>query len=344
MSDSIAVSAEYRELLDSIKQTIAANRLRAARAVNNVMIETYWTIGRDILARQQEQRWGARVLERLSADLRAANPGVKGLSVRNLHYMKSLASRWPTGIVQCDVAQLPWGHVATLLDNCPDRETSEFYAQRAASEGWTRPALQAMIANRLHERTQPALTTFDTSVPETDREAVRDLVKDPFILDFLAADPVKERDLSNALIANISKFLRELGVGWAFVGAEVPIQCGDSEYFLDLLFYHCRLYRYVVLELKLGRFRPSHVGQLNFYVQLVDDKLRNHTKDDPTLGILLVVDRDDVTVEVALRGITTPLAVTEWRRLPSEVRRALPTAEELTETVTRTVREIDSAA
>jgi predicted nuclease of restriction endonuclease-like (RecB) superfamily len=316
MGDSIAVSAEYRELLDSIKQTIAAGRLRAARVVNTVLVETYWQIGQDIITRQQEQGWGARVIERLSADLRAASPGARGLSVRNLRYMTSLASRWPTGIVQQPAAQLPWGHIMVLLDSCPDDVTWEFYAKRAVEESWSRPALQTMIANRLHERTQPALTTFDKSVPETDREAVRELVKDPFILDFLAADPIKERDLSNALIANIGKFLRELGVGWAFVGAKVPIECGDSEYFLDLLFYHCRLYRYVVLELKLGRFQPSHVGQLNFYVQLVDDKLRNHAKDEPTLGILLVVDRDDVTVEVALRGITTPLAVTEWRRPP----------------------------
>src|SRR5690348_17093138 len=130
MSDSIALPAEYRELLDSIKQTIAAGRLRAARAVNNVMIETYWAIGQDIRARQQEQRWGARVLERLSADLRAANPGVKGLSVRNLHYMTSLASRWPTGIVQQPAAQLPWGHIMVLLDSCPDDVTWEFYAKR----------------------------------------------------------------------------------------------------------------------------------------------------------------------------------------------------------------------
>ena len=143
-----------------------------------------------------------------------------------------------------------------ILDSCPDNLTWEFYAKRAVEEGWTRAALQSMIANRLHERSQPALTTFDRSVPEPDREAVREIVKDPFILDFLAADPVRERDLSNALTANISRFLRELGIGWAFVGAEVPIQCGDREFFLDLLFYHCRLYRYVVLELKLGRFQP----------------------------------------------------------------------------------------
>ena len=344
MGDSIAGSAEYRELLDSIKQTIAAGRLRAARVVSTVLVETYWQIGHDIVVRRREQGWGAKVTGQLAADLRIAHPGMQGLSGRNLRYMATLASRWPDAIGQQPVAQLPWGHVTVLLDSFPDRGTAEFYAKRAADEGWSRAALQAMIANRLHERSEPALTTFDTSVPDADRESLRELVKDPFILDFLAADPVRERDLSKALIENLSRFLRELGVGWAFVGAEVPIQCGAREFRIDLLFYHCRLHRYVVLELKLGRFEPSHVGQLNFYVQLVDDKLRDHSVDEPTLGVLLVVDRDDVTVEVALRGLTTPLAVTEWRRLPPEVRRALPTTEALTEAVTRTVRELDSAA
>jgi predicted nuclease of restriction endonuclease-like (RecB) superfamily len=343
MNDSITTSAEYRELLDSIKQTIATGRLQAARAVNNVLVQTYWDIGRDIVKRQHEQGWGARVIERLSADLRAAHPGMRGLSIRNLHYMAALALQWPVAIVQRSAAQLPWGHVMVLLDSCSDRDTSEFYARRAAEEGWTRNMLQAMIASQLHERSQSALTTFDRSVPEADREAVLEVVKDPFILDFLMADPVRERDLSKALIENLSRFLRELGRGFAFVGAEVPIQLGDREFFVDLLFYHCRLHRYVVFELKLGRFEPEYVGKLNFYVQLIDDKIRDHLHDEGTLGILLVVGRDDVTVEVALRGIGPPLAVSEWRRLPEEVRRALPSAAELTETVTRTMREVESA-
>jgi predicted nuclease of restriction endonuclease-like (RecB) superfamily len=223
-----------------------------------------------------------------------------------------------------------------ILDSCPDREVSEFYAKRDAEHGWNRGALQSMIASRLHERTHPALTTFDQAIPEADREAVRDIVKDPFILDFLAADPVRERDLSKALTDNLTRFLRELGTGFAFVGAEVPVPCGDREFFVDLLFYHCRLHRYVVFELKLGRFEPEYVGKL------VDDHLRDQARDDPTLGMLLVVGRDDVTVEVALRGVSTPLAVTEWRRLPAKVRQALPTAEDLRPTVTRTVREIES--
>jgi predicted nuclease of restriction endonuclease-like (RecB) superfamily len=344
MGESIVATAEYDELLDSIKRTLAAGQLQAARAVTNVLVETYWQIGREIVDRQQEQGWGARVIERLSVDLRTARPHVRGLSVRNLQYMASLAARWPTGIAQCGVAQLPWSLVATLLDSCPDRETSEFYARRAVAERWTRGVLQSMIASRLHERTQPALTTFNRSVPEADREAVREIVKDPFVLDFLAADPVRERDLSKALTDNLARFLRELGTGFAFVGAEVPVPCGDREFFLDLLFYHCRLHRYVVFELKLGRFEPEYVGQLNFYVQLVDDHLRDRDRDDATLGVLLVVGRDDVTVEVALRGVGTPLAVTEWRRLPTEVRRALPSAKDLSATVTRTVREIESTA
>jgi predicted nuclease of restriction endonuclease-like (RecB) superfamily len=204
--------------------------------------------------------------------------------------------------------------------------------------------LQSMIASRLHERSQPALTTFDQSLPADARDAVRQIVKDPIILDFLAAEPARERDLSKALTDNLARFLRELGTGFAFVGAEVPIKCDDREFFIDLLFYHCRLHRYVVFELKLGRFEPEYVGKLNFYVQLVDDHLRDQARDDPTLGMLLVVGRDDVTVEVALRGVSTPLAVTEWRRLPAKVRQALPTAEDLTETMTRTVREIESTA
>ena len=232
MSDSVIAPTEYNELLDSIKRTIAAGQLRAARAVNNVLVETYWEIGRDIIERRHEQGWGARVIERLSADLRTANPDVRGLSVRNLQYMTSLASRWPTGIVQQPAAQLLWGHVMVILDACSDRETSDFYAMRAAQEGWTRGALQSMIASRLHERTQPALTNFDQAVPEADRDAVREIVKDPYILDFLAADPVRERDLSKALTDNLARFLRELGTGFAFLGAEVPLKSGDRRHVL----------------------------------------------------------------------------------------------------------------
>src|SRR3984885_1874893 len=225
MTDSITATTEYNELLDCIKQTLATGQLRAARAVNNLLVETYWQIGREIVTRQRDQGWGARVIERLSADLRTAHPDVRGLSVRNLRYMAAVATRWPTEIVQCGVAQLPWSLVATLLDSCPDRETSEFYAHRAVADGWTRPVLQTMIDSRLHERTQPALTTFDRAVPEADQEAVRDIVKDPFILDFLASNPLRERDLSKALTDNLIRFLQELGNGYAFVGSEFPIRC-----------------------------------------------------------------------------------------------------------------------
>jgi predicted nuclease of restriction endonuclease-like (RecB) superfamily len=223
-----------------------------------------------------------------------------------------------------------------------DSATSDFYAKRDAELGWNHGPLQAMIARWLHERARPTPTTFDQSLAEADREAVRDIVRDPVILDFLAADPLRERDLSKALTDNLTWFL--LGKGFAFVGAAVPIPCGDREFCVDLLFYHYRLHRYVVFEWKLGRFEPEHMGKLNFDVQLVDDHLRDQARDDPTLGMLLVVGRDDATVEVALRSASTPIAVTEWPRLPAEVRQALPTAEDFRPTVARTVREIESAA
>jgi predicted nuclease of restriction endonuclease-like (RecB) superfamily len=192
------------------------------------------------------------------------------------------------------------------------------------------------------ERTQPELTTFDRAVPEADREAVRRIVKDPFIFDLLAAAPVRERDLSKVLADNLTRFLCELGTGFAFVGAEVPIPCGDREFLVNLLFYHCRLHRFVVFEPKLGRFESEYVGKLNFYVQLVDDHLRDQVRDDPTLGMLLVVGQDDITVEVALRGVGAPLAATEWHLLPANVRQALPTAKDLRPIVAQTVREIES--
>jgi predicted nuclease of restriction endonuclease-like (RecB) superfamily len=218
--------------------------------------------------------------------------------------------------------------------------TSDFYAKRDAEQGRNWGALQAMIARRLRERTELALTTFDRSLPEVGWEAVRGIVKDPVIPDFLAADPIWERDLSKALTDNLTWFL--LGNGFAFVGAEVPIPCGGREPKVDLLFYHCRLHRFVVFEWKLGRFEPKHVSKLNFYVQLVDDHLRDQARDDPTLGMLLVVGRHDVTVQVALSGVSTPQAVTERSRLPVEVRQALPTAEDFRPTVAQTVREIES--
>jgi predicted nuclease of restriction endonuclease-like (RecB) superfamily len=215
--------------------------------------------------------------------------------------------------------------------------TSDFYAKRDAEPGWDEGALRALIARWLRERTQPALTAFDQSLPEAGREPVQDGGRDPIILDFLPADPVGERDLSKALTDNLTWFL--LGNGFAFVGAEVPIRCGDREFYVDLLFYHIRMHRYVVFEWKLGRFEPDHVGKLNFHVHLVDDHLRDQARDDPTLGMLLVVDRDDVTAEVGPRGVSTRLAVAEWPRLPAEVRQALPTAEDFRPTVAQTVRQ-----
>ena len=198
--------------------------------------------------------------------------------------------------------------------------TSGLYAKRDAESGWNQGALQAMVARWLHELAQPSLTTVDQLPP----------------------DPARGRDLSKALNDNLTWFL--LGNGFAFVGAEVPIPCGDRQFPVDLLFYHCRLHRFVVFEWKLGRFEPEHVGELGFHVKLVDDHLRDHARDDPTLGMVLVVDRDDITVEVALRGVSTPLVVTGWPRLPDEVRQALPTAEDFRPTVVQTVRQIESTA
>ena len=221
-----------------------------------------------------------------------------------------------------------------------DSVTSDLYAKRDAEQGWNQGALQAMVARWLRERTQSALTAFDQSLPEAGREPVPG---NPVILDLPAARPVRERNLSKALTDNLTWFL--LGNGFAFVGADVPIPCGDREFHVDLLFYHCRLHRYLVFEWKLGHFEPEHAGTVNFYVRLIDEHLRDQARDDPTLGLLLVVGRADVANDVALGGgVSTLLAVTDWPRLPAEVRRALPTAEDFRPTVAQTIRDVESTA
>ncbi|HEX6467472.1 MAG TPA: PDDEXK nuclease domain-containing protein [Streptosporangiaceae bacterium] len=325
----------YLDLLDDVKREITGARLRTALAVNTEMIALYWRIGRLIVDRQADEGWGAKVIDRLSADLRAAFPQVKGFSATNLKYMRMFALAWPEFGPQ-SVDQIPWGHTRTLLDRFDDPETMRFYARRAATEGWSRSILLHHIKLRLHERVGIAPTTFDRSVPPEQREAVAGLTRDPYVFDFLNSDEAThERDLESRLLAHIARFLHELGAGFAFVGRQHCLIVGGEEFFVDLLFYHLRLRRYVVIELKVKGFAPEHVGKLSFYVNVVDGQLRDPTHDQPTIGILLVAERNDVVVEYALQTANSPLAVSryDYGALPPDVRASLPSADELTDTI-----------
>jgi predicted nuclease of restriction endonuclease-like (RecB) superfamily len=327
----------YPVVLDILKVRIQQERLRVILAANQAMVLLYWDIGRIILQKQEEEGWGAKVIERLSADLSRAFPEMKGLSPRNLKYMRSFAAAWPDReIVQQAVAQLPWGHNVILLDKLQSREVRLWYAAKAREQGWSRAILVLQIESRLHERQGQAVYNFPTTLPPEASDMAAQIFKDPYLFDFLGtADPCQEREVEQALVDHIQRFLLELGSGFAFVGRQYRLEVGEREFLIDLLFYHLRLRCFVVIELKAVPFEPAFMGQLNFYLSVIDDTLR-HASDGPTIGLLLCKGKDRLVAEYAMRGIQRPIGVADWevelvRELPETVRGSLPSVEEIEE-------------
>lgn len=326
--------AGYGALLEDIKSQVRTARVHAARKVNTELILLYWKIGKLIRARQSEEGWGTRVIARLADDLRTEFPGMRGLSQRNLVYMRTLATEYPDPITQHPAAQLPWGHILVLLDRLPDPRVRDWYAGQAAHHGWSRATLVHHITSDRHLRVGAAPNNFPTTLPAHESDLAHEILQDPYNLDFLGLDAgYSERDLEDALIGRLTHFLTELGGGFSFVGRQYKLTVGNSDFYLDLLFFHLGLRRFVVFELKIGHAEPEHIGKLNFYVNAVDDLLRKPDHGDgTTIGILLAADRDDIVVEYALRGLDSPLAVSTYtthRSLPADVRPALPTAADL---------------
>jgi predicted nuclease of restriction endonuclease-like (RecB) superfamily len=329
------LSTEYQELLISLKQRIRTSQIRAALAVNRELILLYWQIGREILTRQSQQGWGAKVIDRLSQDLRQEFPELKGLSSRNLKYMRAFAEAYPEDeFVQQAVAQIPWGHNLIILDKVKDSAARRWYAQAVTTNGWSRNILAIQIESQLYQRQGQAVTNFDTTLPPAQSDLATATLKDPYIFDFLSlGKEVQERELENALVEHIERFLLELGSGFAFVGKQFELVVGGQDFRLDLLFYHLKLRCYVVIELKVDEFKPEYAGKLNFYLSAVDDLLR-HPDDAPTIGILLCRSKNGVVAEYALRDINKPMGVAEWtealtKSLPDPLVSKLPSIEEL---------------
>jgi predicted nuclease of restriction endonuclease-like (RecB) superfamily len=326
---------DYATILAEIKQRIQTERLRVVMAANTAMVTLYWDIGRLILARQALQGWGARVIDRLSEDLKTLFPDMSGLSPRNLKYMRKFAESWPDReFVQRTVAQIPWRSNVALLDKLADAETRLWYAHKTIEHGWSRDVLAIQIDNHLHQRQGKAVTNFCTTLPPAESDMAAQIFKDPYLFDFLGtADPRREREVEQALIDHIQRFLLELGAGFAFVGRQVHLEFASADYYLDLLFYHLKLRCYVVVELKAVPFDPGFVGTMNMYLSAVDDLLR-HPDDKPTIGLLLCRTKNKLEAEYALRGFNKPIGVAEWEtqivdRLPEELRGSLPTVEEI---------------
>jgi predicted nuclease of restriction endonuclease-like (RecB) superfamily len=325
----------YAVFFSDLKVRITRERIKAVLSANSAMVLMYWDIGQAILERQQKEGWGAKIIDRISHDLKAAFPDMTGFSPRNLKYMRKFAESWPDrSIMQRTVAQIPWRSNLTLLDKLNSPETRLWYAEKTLEWGWGKDMLAIQIETRLHERQGKAVSNFEAALPPADSDMAAQVFKDPYIFDFLGtADPRREAELEQKLIDHIQRFLLELGQGFAFVGRQVPMEVGGSDFFLDLLFYHLKLRCYVVIELKAGQCEPGHVSQLNFYLNVVDDLLR-HPDDKPSIGLLLVRDKNRTVVEYALAGFTKPIGVAQWERqitqsLPDELKSSLPTVEEI---------------
>ena len=328
-----ALPEGYADWLTQLKVDIAQARQRAALAVNAELVQLYHRIGAEIRQRQQVNAWGAKVIERLARDLSDAFPDIRGFSSRNLKYMAFFAQHCPNGLFgQQPAAQLPWFHVVTLLTKLASPAEREWYAQQTVLLGWSRSTLEQNIKNRLQQRQGAAVTNFVARLPAAESALAHETLKDPYLFDFLGlGDDAHERDIEEGLIRHITRFLLELGAGFAFVGRQFRLDVGGDEFFIDLLFYHTRLKCYVVVELKATAFKPEHAGQLNFYLAAVDAQIKAED-DKPTIGLLLCKQQNRLVAEYALSGIDKPIGVAEYqllRDLPETLGRNLPSIAEI---------------
>lgn len=323
----------YFALLSKLKADIKSSQIRASLSANRELVLLYWRIGNAILERQKQESWGTKVIDRLAKDLKIAFPDMKGFSPRNLKYMRTLAEAYPEELfVQQLVAQIPWGHNVRILDYVKNAQQREWYITQTIEHGWSRNILVMQIEKGLHKRTGKAVTNFKHTLPPADSDLAHQILKDPYVFDFLSVgDEAQEREVEKELVQHITKFLLELGAGFAFVGQQYHLEVGDDDFYIDLLFYHLKLRCYVVIELKTGKFKPEYAGKLNFYLSAIDDKLR-HPNDGATIGLLLCKDKNKFVAEYALRDISKPVGISEYKivkSIPKKFKTSLPTVEEL---------------
>ncbi len=339
----LSSATEYKNWLLELKQKFRQAQLKAAVRVNSALLEFYWELGASIVEQQKNVAWGGGFLKQLSIDLILEFPDVKGFSEANLNYIR----RWHLFYVQgvsnsgtgcatiskqliSELFEIPWGHNRVIISKCETIEKALFYVQKTISNGWSRAVLTHQIESGLYERSGKAITNFARTLPETQSELAHELIKDPYVFDFLTfTEDYHEKELEKALIDHIAHFLVELGAGFAYMGRQVPIQVGKKDFYIDLLFYHVKMHCYVVVELKTVDFEPEFAGKLNFYLKAVDMQIKSD-RDEPTIGILLCKGKDSVVVEYALSDISKPMGVSEYQltqSLPDELKSSLPSIE-----------------
>lgn len=323
----------YKNLFSDIKQRILSSQLKAALSVNAEMIFLYWQIGNSIAQKQNEQGWSSGVIPQLAKDLKIEFPNSKGYSERNLGRMLAFYREYPDeSILPQAVAKLPWGHNILLIEKIKDQQKRFWYAEKCIENNWSRDVLDLQIKNSLIDRQGRSINNFESTLPKPLSDLANQTLKDPYIFDFLTLDQVfREKDVEKQLTHHITKFLLELGKGFSFLGNQYHLEVANQDYYLNLLFYHIKLKCYIVIELKNTKFKPEYTGKLNFYLSAVDSLIKEES-ENPTIGILLCKDKNNIEAEFALRDINKPIGISEIQfveKLPDNLKSSLPTIEEI---------------
>lgn len=317
-----------------IKSKIHEAQRKVAFSINSQLIELYWDIGKSIADKQEKANWGSNFIEKVATELKHEFPQIKGFSRRNLYAM----SQWyrfyskKYQFVPQPVAQIPWSHNRVIISKVRNLEEAEFYCVKTIENGWDRDTLEIQIAKNLFEKSAKAIHNFGNTLPAPQSKLAEQTLKDPYYFDFLGLeDDALERAIEDELTKHITKFLLELGKGFAFLGRQFKIEISENDYFIDMLFYHVDLRSYVIIELKSGKFKPEYAGKLNFYLSAIDTQLKK-TDDNPSIGILLCKSKDRIEVEYALRDINKPMGISEYRltdAIPENFKAKLPSIEEI---------------
>ena len=350
--DSMTADEGYVEWVSDVKKRFRRCQIKATIRVNTTMLEFYWSIGRDLVAMRAEERWGAGVVKQFALDMRQAFPDITGFSLTNVKYMKQWYLFYSERFVKSHqvggsltitekshqigdqlempevLGQVPWKHHVYIVSKCRTLEEAFFYIDRIVAEGWSRSFLEHQLNSNLYENRGSAITNFDATLPISQSEAAKELLKKEYDLSFITVEEVKrEKDLENALANNITRFLLELGRGFSYVGRQMELQMpGGQTFFPDLVFYHIPQHRYVVVELKAVKFIPEFAGKLNFYVTAADKLLRGEG-DNPSVGLLICKSTDKTIVEWSLQDIQKPLGIASYQ---------------LQEVVERTIAELEN--
>ena len=338
---------EYKKFLIELKEKVKNSQLKAAVKVNYELLDLYWNLGKKITEKQAKFSWGEAFISNLSKDLKNEFPNMKGFSIQNLkniRYWYLFYSKYLIGLqavsqlknTEEKIKSIPWGHNQRIMYKCKSVREAIFYVEKTIENGWSRTILEHQIDSKLYERLGSAISNFDSRLPKVQSELAKQTIKDPYNFDFLTLrDKYDERELEDALVKQITSFLLELGTGFSYIGRQVHLKVGDSDFYIDLLFYHVKLHCYVVVELKTEKFKPDFAGQLNFYVTAVNRDLKSQ-EDNQTIGILICKDKDNVVAEYSLANISQPIGISKYeisKLLEKEYKSSLPSIEEIEQSI-----------